>query len=207
MAHPMTVHPLDPLGPEEIRHAARILRRDHGVGAGWRFASIELREPPKAVVRAWDDGPPAPVCERAARVVCWNRDDGRAYKALVSLTEDAVLSWAHQPDGQPNMTVDEVHECDVAMRREPLVIDALARRGITDMDRVLVEAWAYGAHLLPEPYSDRRLGWADVWYRARGGLQPLRQPRHGAASRRGPQHDGAAGGRGHGGDRGAGDDG
>src|SRR6185437_2167880 len=159
----MTPHPLDPLGPEEIRQAAAILRRDQGVGERWRFASIELREPPKDIVRAWRHGDP---CERAARVVCWNREDGKAYKALVSLTGDAVLSWAHQPDGQPNMTVDEVHECDVAMRREPRVIKALARRGITDMDRVMVEAWAYGAHLLPEPYSDRRLGWADVWYRS-----------------------------------------
>ena len=108
--------------------------------------------------------------------MCWNRDDGRAYKALVSLTRDAVVSWAHEPDGQPNMTVDEVHECDAAMRREPRVIEALDRRGITDMDRVLVEAWAYGAHLLPEPYSDRRLGWADVWYRSQDGSNPYANP-------------------------------
>jgi primary-amine oxidase len=176
MADAMTAHPLDPLGPEEIRQAAAILRRDQGVGARWRFASIELREPSKHVVRAWDADPPAQPCERAARVVCWNRDDGRAYKALVSLTEDAVISWAHQPDGQPNMTVDEVHECDVAMRCEPRVIEALGRRGITDMDRVMVEAWAYGAHLLPEPYSDRRLGWADVWHRSQEGSNPYANP-------------------------------
>ena len=119
---------------------------------------------------------PTQACERAARVVCWNREDGKAYKALVSLSADAVVSWAHQPDGQPNMTVDEVHECDVAMRREPRVIEALARRGITEMDRVLVEAWAYGAHLLPEPYSDRRLGWADVWYRSQEGSNPYANP-------------------------------
>ena len=30
----MTPHPLDPLTAEEIRAAAAILRRDHGVGAG-----------------------------------------------------------------------------------------------------------------------------------------------------------------------------
>ena len=117
----MALHPLDPLGTEEIRQAAAIVRRDRGVGERWRIASIELREPSKDVVRAWR---PGDRCERAARVVCWNRDDGRAYRALVSLTADAVLSWSHEPDGQPNMTVDEVHECDVAMRREPRVIEA-----------------------------------------------------------------------------------
>lgn len=169
----MAPHPLDPLTAEEIGQAAAIVRRDRGVGERWRIASIELREPSKDVVRGWTRGD---SCDRAARVVCWNRDDGKAYKALVSLTADGVLSWTHEPDGQPNMTVDEVHECDVAMRREPRVIEALARRGITDMDRVVVEAWAYGAHLLPEPYSDRRLGWADVWYRSEDGSNPYANP-------------------------------
>jgi primary-amine oxidase len=169
----MALHPLDPLTAEEIRQAAAIVRRDHGVDQRWRIASIELREPSKAAVREWQPGAEG---EREARVVCWNREDGKAYKALVSLTADAVVSWAHQPDGQPNMTGDEVHECDVAMRREPQVIEALARRGITDMDRVVVEAWAYGAHLLPEPYSERRLGWADVWYRSEDGSNPYANP-------------------------------
>ena len=41
-------HPLDPLTADEIRQAAAIVRRDRGVGEGWRFASIELKEPAKA---------------------------------------------------------------------------------------------------------------------------------------------------------------
>ena len=79
-------HPLDPLSEAEIAAAAAILRRDQGVGERWRFASIELREPPKAVAR---DHAPGDAIARAAEVICWNRDDGRAYKALVSLTEDS----------------------------------------------------------------------------------------------------------------------
>jgi primary-amine oxidase len=169
----MNPHPLDPLTAEEIRQAVAILRRDQGVGDRWRFASIELREPAKPAVI--DHEPGAPFA-RQARVVCWNRDDGRVYKALVSLTDDRVASWRQELDGQPNMTVDEFHECDEAMRRHPRVIEALARRGITDMDRVLIEAWAYGAHLLPERYSDRRLGWADVWYRRQAGSSLYANP-------------------------------
>jgi primary-amine oxidase len=169
----MARHPLDPLTADEIRQAASILRRDEGVTDRWRFASIELREPSKQTV---GDHEPGAACAREARVVCWNRDDGQAYKALVSLTEDRVVDWRHEPDGQPNMTGDEFYECDAAMRREPRVIAALARRGITDMDRVLIEAWAYGAHLLPEEYSSRRLGWADVWYRKQEGANPYANP-------------------------------
>ncbi len=169
----MTGHPLDPLTADEILQAAAIVRRDRCVTDRWRFASIELREPSKQVVCDHEQGTPF---ARAARVVCWNRDDGRAYKALVSLTDDRVASWRHEPDGQPNMTVDEFHECDRALRREPRVIDALARRGITETDRVLIDTWAYGAHLLPEAYSNRRLGWADVWYRSEEGSSPYANP-------------------------------
>ena len=139
----------------------------------WRFASIELREPSKAIVREFTAGGPI---RREAVAVCWNRDDGQVYKAYLSLTDDRVLSWEHQPDGQPNMTVDEFTECDATLRRDPRVIRALADRGITDMDRVLIDTWAYGAHLVPEAHRGGRLGWADVWYRSAPGSSPYANP-------------------------------
>src|SRR5829696_10242157 len=142
---PGTPHPLDPFSADEIRTAAAILRRDQGVNERWRFASIELREPSKATVRDFSAGDDI---RREAIVICWNRDDGQVYKARVALGEDRVAAWEHQPDGQPNMTVDEFHECDSALRRDPRVIEALAKRGITDLDRVLIDTWAYGAHLV-----------------------------------------------------------
>jgi primary-amine oxidase len=169
----MVQHPLDPLTAEEIRAAAGILRRDRGVGERWRFASIELREPAKDAVRAFT---PGEAIRREAVVVCWNRDDGQVYKARLSLTDDRVLAWDHQPDGQPNMTVDEFHECDEVLRRDPRVIEALAARGITDMDRVLIDTWAYGAHLVPEAHRGGRVGWADVWYRDAPGASPYANP-------------------------------
>ena len=155
-------HPLDPLSAEEIRRVAAIVRRDRGVGAGWRFASIELKEPAKAELPALESGE---LARREAVVVCWNRADGQAYRATVSLTADAVGAWEHLPGQQPNMTVDEWHECDVMLRSHPAVIEALARRGITDLSLVLSDMWAYGAALVPERYAGRRIGWCDVWYR------------------------------------------
>jgi primary-amine oxidase len=149
-------HPLDPLTAAEIRQAAAIVRRDRGVGPGWRFASIELREPVKGALEA---------ARREAIVVCWDRSDGQAYRAVVSLADDAVTSWAHLPGQQPNMTVDEWHECDQMLRAQPALAEALARRGITDMSLVLTDMWAYGAALVPERYRGLRIGWSDVWYR------------------------------------------
>ena len=109
-------------------------------------------------------------------MICWSRDDGQVYKAVVALSEERVASWEHQPDGQPNMTVDEFHECDATLRRDPRVIEALARRGITDVDRVLIDTWAYGAHLVPEAHRGGRVGWADVWYRSQEGSSPYANP-------------------------------
>jgi primary-amine oxidase len=149
-------HPLDPLTAEEIRQAAAILRRDRGVGTGWRFASIDLREPVKGALE---------TARREAIVVCWDRSDGQAHRAVVSLANDAVASWEDLPGQQPNMTVDEWHECDQMLRAHPALVQALARRGITDMSLVLTDMWAYGAALVPERYRGLRIGWSDVWYR------------------------------------------
>jgi primary-amine oxidase len=98
-------------------------------------------------------------------VTCWNRADGQAYQGTVSLTRDTVTGWEHLPGQQPNMTVDEWHECDEMLRAHPAVAEALARRGITDMSRVLADMWAYGAALVPERYQGRRIGWCDLWFR------------------------------------------
>ena len=155
-------HPLDPLTAEEIRQAGEIVRRDRQLAASWRFASIELAEPVKSDLPALEGDPAAP---RGAIVVGWDRADGQAYRATVSLTGDAVTSWEHLPGQYPNMTSDEWHECDVMLLSHPSVIEALARRGITDMSLVLTDMWAYGAALVPERYRGRRIGWCDVWFR------------------------------------------
>jgi primary-amine oxidase len=110
----MTAHPLDPLTADEFRAAATVLRRDKGVDERWRFASIELREPAKDIVRSFAPGDPI---RREARVTCWSRDEGTTYKALVLLpdghtteghtTDGRVLSWEAVPGEQANMTLDE----------------------------------------------------------------------------------------------------
>jgi primary-amine oxidase len=166
-SHPGPDHPLDPLTAGEIRQAAAILRRDRGVGGSWRFASIELKEPAKEVLPALEAGQQAGrPAAREAIVVGWDRADGQAYRAVVSLTTDEVTRWEHLPGQHPNMTVDEWHECDEMLRAHPALAGALARRGITDMSLVLTDMWAYGAALVPERYKGLRLGWCDVWYRA-----------------------------------------
>jgi primary-amine oxidase len=149
-------HPLDPLDADEILAVTTALREKKDVRTGWRFASIELAEPPKTATA---------TVTRSASVICWDTGDGRAYRAVVAVAGGEVTHWEHLPGIQPNMTVDEWHECDAMLRQHPRLRDALAARGLTDLTRVLTDVWAYGAQLVPQQYAGRRLGWADVWYR------------------------------------------
>ncbi|MFW3169244.1 primary-amine oxidase [Geodermatophilus sp. CPCC 206100] len=169
----MTAHPLDPLTADEFRAAAGILRRDRGVDERWRFAAMELREPAKDVVRAFRPGDPI---RREARVTCWSRDEGTPYRATVSLTDDAVLWWEAVPGRQANMTLDEWHEAHEVLIEHPAVVEALTKRGITDLDLVLIDTWAYGHSLIPEGLQHRRVGWTDVWRRSTPTGNPYANP-------------------------------
>jgi primary-amine oxidase len=187
---PVPAHPLDPLTAPEIGQVAACLRSGPAAGPGWRFASIELAEPAKEALAALAGGQAAP---RAAAAVCWNREDGQAYRARVSLPdagaappdagaappdagaappEARVTAWEHLPGEQPNLTSDEWHECDEMLRAHPQVLAALAARGLTDPELALTDVWAYGAELAPERYQGLRIGWADVWYRGSADGNP-----------------------------------
>jgi primary-amine oxidase len=160
-------HPLDPLSADEIRQVAAAVRDTRGAGPGWRFASIELAEPPKDQLAA-----ALQAGTRAATVICWDTGNGQAFRARVSLQAGDVTGWEPLPGHQPAMTVDEWHECDEMLRGHPALIEALAARGITDLSRVLTDVWAYGAALVPPRYAGRRIGWSDVWYRSSADGNP-----------------------------------
>jgi primary-amine oxidase len=179
----MTFHPLDPLTAAEFTAASGILTREKGVGGdGWRFASIELVEPNKLAVAEFEKSSAAAdgtVPERRARLVVLNRAENATYIAVVSLTHDALLTFDNEPGVQANFTVDEWEEADAALRANPEVIAALAKRGITDLDLVFMDTWTYGNALIPEKYRGRRLGWSDTWVKAQPGANPYAGPVNG----------------------------
>ena len=158
----MTQHPLEPLSADEFRQTASILRREGLVRDTFRFASIELKEPPKGEVKAWR---PWNATRRTSFAVVFNREDNKTYEATVDLTGDAVVSFEHIPDVTPNFTLDEFHDVDVAMHQHPDVIAKLAARGFTDMSLILIDVWTYGQAVMPEQHRQRRLGWCDLWAR------------------------------------------
>lgn len=155
-------HPLDPLTAAEIEDAVAILRDQRNLGQRTRFESIVLNEPPKDIVLGFKVGD---AVNREAFIILFDNDDGATYEALVSLNERAVKSWTHIPGVQPRITLDEFYECEIAVKGSPEFRAALEKRGIKDVDLVMVDPWSAGNFGVEEE-KGVRLSFARCWLRS-----------------------------------------
>lgn len=146
-----TAHPLEPLTTKEIAETAGTLRRERGIGDGYTFVSVSLHEPPKDSMLNYQDGD---EIQREAFVVLRGSTDGATYEAVVSISKGEVKSWERVSGVQSAITPDEVLECERIVAEHPEVREALEKRGITDLESVVADAWAPG-HYADGP--ERRL--------------------------------------------------
>src|SRR4051794_6945814 len=145
-------HPLDPLFPEEIQLAVTTLRDARKLSESFKFVSVALNEPAKALVLHPKDGATIP---REARVVLLDRATGTGYEAIVDLEARSVPRFEPLPKGvQPPIMMDEFGECEEAARKSPAFREALRKRGVEDMSLVMVDAWSAGFYG-NEPAGDR----------------------------------------------------
>ena len=154
-------HPLEPLTAEELAVAVALVRKEHQLSERVRFALVTLHEPPKEVVLNFKEGDPI---RREAFLKLLNNTDGAAYEAIVDLTAASVTSWKHIPGVQPSVMIDEFFECEQVVKANPLFQAALAKRGVTDMEMVMVDPWSAG-YYGPEEEPTRRLVRALIWAR------------------------------------------
>jgi primary-amine oxidase len=159
---PSISHPLEPLSGEEIAAAVSIIRNERQLGEKVRFASIVLNEPAKEVVLNFK---PGDQVTREAFVILLDNADGATYEAVVSLTEKKVTSWRHVPGVQPSIMLDEFFECEQLLKNDPQFQEALRKRGITNMDLLMVDPWSAGNYGEPEEQT-RRLSRALSWVRS-----------------------------------------
>lgn len=163
--------PFDPLSAAEIRRAVRILRRDADVDDTCRFVSVSLREPPKAEVVAGADVERLP---REAFVVLLRRSDGHTFEAVVSLTDDRLVTFEQVPGVQPAIMLDEFGEVEDGARRSPEFRRALQARGVQDLSLVCVEPWSAGFY--GEDQQGRRLMRALVYVKDDEDDNPYAHP-------------------------------
>ena len=98
-----------------------------------------LAEPAKAAVRGWDDGQPVP---REVLCVIYERPRRLTWLVTVELGDPArVTSAVPVPGALPLITGDEFFADSERIKQAPAFQAALARRGLTDMSAIHVDAW------------------------------------------------------------------
>ncbi|KAF2569912.1 hypothetical protein F2Q68_00028288 [Brassica cretica] len=140
-----------------------------------RFIEVASMEPEKNVVALADAyffppfqpsllprtkaGPVIPMRlpPRRAKLVVYNKKSNETSVWIVELSEvHAVTRGGHHrgrvvsseviPDVQPPMDAAEYAECEAIVKDFPPFIEAMKRRGIDDMDLVMVDPWCVGYH-------------------------------------------------------------
>ena len=158
------VHPLEPLSKIEVEAAVAIVKADGRMRSTCRFVTVTLNEPPKEAVLEYA---PGHVVEREAHVVLLNNASGECIEALVSLTGSAVSSWHPMEGVQPAIMLDEFVECEEAVKASPEFLEALRKRGISDVDLVMVDPWSAGFYGVErEEDRGKRLSRALAWVRS-----------------------------------------
>jgi primary-amine oxidase len=141
-------HPLDGLTGAEMSATVEILKAEGKIGDAARFPLIELKEPEKSVVLAWQPGQPEP------RMVTVNvKEGGKGFKGEVDLAAGKVLSWA-AAEGEAMMLLEEfLGAMDLALGH-PDMQAALQKRGLT-REQVLCIPLTAGAFGTPEEFGKR----------------------------------------------------
>ncbi|MEL6776933.1 MAG: primary-amine oxidase [Cyanobacteria bacterium J06597_16] len=155
-------HPLEPLTPEEMTAAVRIVREQKSLTDSVRFVSVSLKEPAKETVLAFKKGD---AIAREAFIILLDNATARTYEAVVALGKSIITAWDYIPNVQPSIMLDEFVECEEAVKASPDFQAAIAKRGITDPDLVMVDPWSAGNYGI-EDEDGVRLSRALCWVRA-----------------------------------------
>jgi primary-amine oxidase len=134
-------HPLDPLTPQEIDQAVTLVRQHQALTGSVRFATVMLNEPSKSTALNFNPGDPI---QREAFLILLDNVTGYTYEVVVSLTQKMVTTWTHVPHVQPRIMADEMAECEATVKANADFQAILAKRGITDIDNVVIDTWAIG---------------------------------------------------------------
>jgi primary-amine oxidase len=168
-----STHPLEPLSADEIAAAAAILAGERGLGPAARFVFIMLHEPPKDAVRSWTPGAAVP---RATFVVLRDRETRGTYEAVVSITDERVLSFERKDGIQAPMMAEEFMSCEEVVRADPRWQAAMRRRGVEDFSLCMLDPWA-SSYTKPEDHpSERRIARPLTWVRAAPGENGYARP-------------------------------
>ncbi|WKB37383.1 hypothetical protein QS257_18075 [Terrilactibacillus sp. S3-3] len=92
-----------------------MLKEKKNLGPRARFAQVVLHEPAKEVVLSFTAGDPI---NREAFVIILDNETEKTYEAIVSITNENVVSWDYIPDVQTGFMLDEFDECERVVKKQ-----------------------------------------------------------------------------------------
>ncbi len=143
-------HPLDGLSAREHWIVYDALLGSGKTDSTTRYLYEGLREPPKADVLAWR---PGQAFSRLALVHLMQ--DKRGYEAVVDINAKRLVSWNEIPGRQYMTSRAESDAADALAMKDPRVLAAFTRRGITDLTHVGCSPANHGYFDLPEERGHR----------------------------------------------------
>ncbi len=169
-------HPLDALRTEEYWTVYDVLQSSGHMDADTHYASVLLHEPAKDVVLSWK---PGQNVVREADVTLVRK--GVTIEARVDIAGRKLESWKQVPGAQAPFFVSEILGLSDMLLDDARVKEALAKRGIKDLNQVECASVPIGFFAFPEQES-HRVGMAECayvhgvyhsWGRTIGGLEIL----------------------------------
>ena len=139
------VHPLDALKMQEYWTVYEVLQASGRMDKDTYYATVLLHEPAKDKVLAWKAGDPVP---READAILIRK--GQAIEARVDIAGRKLESWK-EPKGVHAPIIDsEFKELGELVKKDPRVVEALAKRGIKDLTTVECVPLPFGYFAIPE---------------------------------------------------------
>lgn len=134
---PADQHPLTPLSAEEIARVREILQAEGRVDAATRFSYVTLREPTKQQVLGWTPEHPLP---REVSLLLTQLDTLALTDVVVDLTAGRTVSaqTLDAAHGSAPSFDEDLFGTDPICKADERWVEAVRRRGVTDLDRVVV---------------------------------------------------------------------
>ncbi|MHB1425421.1 MAG: primary-amine oxidase [Gemmataceae bacterium] len=169
-AKPSSSHPLDPLSKVEIAAATAVLQDAGKVANSTRFVLIQLHEPPKKSVLAYRPGQRLP---RQAFAILYDWASNTTSESVVDLEAKKLLSWKNVPRVQPPILPNDDHLKTAAIvRADPRWREAMKKRGVQDVEKVVIHGWPVGVYA-PADGEDHRRAFATMYAREYGPIEDL----------------------------------
>ena len=169
-------HPLDPLTSEEINLVTSIVKNKSNIGKFLLFETITLIEPPKNQVLSFNLGD---EIRRKAFVVALNYKEEKLYELDIDISNEKILRCDHKPGVQPAFIFGDLemdfNEWESKMKHDPLVVDALKKRGIDDPDLLQIDPWPI-ANFGKKEEEGKRLAIGRCWIRKEPGDNAYARP-------------------------------